>query len=129
MELNIEWTRVEDVKMSQLGRFYFVANIHEYGLIREFCIAYKVLEVWKSSKNTTVPFEVTHVSSIREVTHKILPSAYAIGDEVEILTSVDDYDTHSIGRIVGKYDKPYTWAVRMEDRFVILLEDKLFKHF
>ena len=129
MKLNIEWTRVEDASPSQPGRFYFVTNVNKDGIVQEFCMAYKVLKEWRLNKYVTVPFEVTHVSYIGGIDHKILPSAYAIDDMVEILVPIYNYEKYSIGQIVGKYDESHTWAVRMKDRFVILMAAKRFRHY
>ena len=129
MELNIEWT---DIRNTNLIRYkhYFVMRTPDGGTgAGRFCTAYWTGREWKSANLIPVPFHVTHVCSIDKVDHILLPSAYAIGDRVEILTSIDDYKEYSIGEVVGKYDRAHTWAIRMEDRFVILMADQYFRHY
>ena len=126
MELKIEWTEIREVSIFG-GRFYFVANTSKAGKIKDFCVAYKTLERWRIDGVNFVPFEITHVCLINEVIHKISKPAHAIGDRVMILLGVEEYKQGSVGEIVGKYDKSRTWCIRMEDNFVILLEDKWFK--
>ena len=128
MELNIKWTEIREVNVLP-GRFYFVADSYKEGNIKNFCIAYKVLDCWRLNKFYLVGFKVTHACLIREVTHKISTPSHAIGDRVVISTTVEEYKSGSVGEIVGKYDKSRTWCVRMEDNFVILLEDKWFKRY
>ena len=88
-----------------------------------------------------VPFKITHICRIDKivghnfvtplytmgdrvtVTNKISTPAHAIGDRVVISETLEEYKRGSVGEIVGKYDKSRTWCVRMEDDFVILLED------
>ena len=127
MDLHIEWTKVEEVKILH-GRFYFVALVYKDGIIEDFSIAYRVLGGWKSNKHMEVPFKVTHVSSIRGVTHKLIPTSYAIGDKVEVTKTDCDYDKFSVGEIVGKFDLGQTWAIKMKDNFVILVNQKDFNH-
>ena len=128
MELNIKWTEIREVNVLP-GRFYFVADISKEGNVTDFCVAYKVSGGWRLSKFYTVEFKVTHACIIDEVNHKISTPAHAIGDRVVTSTSIEDYKIGSVGEIVGKYDKARTWCIRMEDDFIILLEDKYFKHY
>ena len=129
MELKIEWRKVEDVKLLH-GRLYFIANISKYGITQKFSMGHRVQNGWQSNEGITEPFEVTHASLIHRVTHKILPTSYAIGDKVEIIKTECDYKQYSVGEIVGKYDLGQTWCVRMEDNFVILIKNEDFRlHF
>ena len=128
MELNITWIEIREVNILR-GRSYFVADISKEGNVTDFCIAYKVSDCWRLSRFYLVDFKVTHACLIDGVTNKISTPAHAIGDRVVISETLEEYKRGSVGEIVGKYDKSRTWCVRMEDDFVILLEDKWFKRY
>ena len=128
MELNIKWVEIREVNALR-GKFYFVANIFREGGVKDFCIAFKTPESWKIHEKLLVPFEVTHVGLIDRITHTISRPTHAIGDRVIISVLVEEYKEGSIGEIVGKYDKMSTWCIRMEDNFVILLEQRWFKRY
>ena len=129
MELNIKWTEIREV-MVLPEQLYFVAEASKKDVILYFCIAYKApTGTWKVTSNFVVPFEVTHASIISGLHHEIFAPANAIGDKVVISPSINEYKAGSIGEIVGKYNKSRTWCIRMEDNFVILLEDKWFKRY
>ena len=122
MQLNIKWIGIREADVLQ-GILYFVADIHKGGGVKDFCIAYKVLEKWKVDETHLVSFEATHVCRINEVTHDVSPPAYAIGDTVKILTTFYGHKKGSVGNIVGKYNSGRTWCIRMEDDFVILVTE------
>ena len=129
MELKIEWV---DIRNTNLIRYkhYFVMRTLDGGTgSGHFCTAYWTGREWKSANLIPVPFCVTHVCSIDKVDHILLSSAYAVGDRVEILTPIYDYEKYSIGEILGKYGRSHTWAIRMEDRFIILMDDKCLRHY
>lgn len=128
MELKIKWTEIREVKRLH-EKFYFVANISKVNNVKSFCVAHLDLEGWRLVGGLFVPFEVTHACLIHELCHEISTPAHAIGDKVVISLSIEKYKAGSIGEIVGKYDKPRTWCIRMEDNFVILLEDQWFKRY
>ena len=129
MELNITWTEIREVNILP-GRFYFVADIYKDGAVKNFCIAHNVSGLWwRVPGKTPTDFTVTHACIINKVTHVISPPAHAIGDRVIITISVEEYMKGSVGEIVGKYDKMRTWCIKMEDDFVILLEQKWFKRY
>ena len=129
MKLNITWIEIREVNILP-GKFYFVADISKDGVVKNFCIAHDVLGLgWRVPGKTLPAFTVTHACFINEVTHVISPPAHAIGDRVITSISVAEYMKGSIGEIVGKYDKTRTWCIKMEDDFVILLEQKWFKRY
>ena len=128
MELNIKWAEIRKVNVLY-GKFYFVADIYKKGDIKSFCIAYKASKEWKLNDLQFVPFKVTHACLIDGITHKLPLTTYDIGDRVVTSTDIKKYKVNSVGEIVGKYDKMGTWCVRMEDDFVILLEDKWIKSY
>ena len=129
MELNIEWKKVADERI-RLNDLHFVALRGDDGVIVKFCMAFKKRGCgWWLNDNSQVHFEVTHVCPIRKVVHKISYAIYSIGDEVQILRAIEEYGKNSIGQIVGKYDLMRTWAIKMEDDFVIILRESDFRHY
>ena len=130
MELNIKWIEIGEVDILK-GVYYFVADIHKGGSIKDFCIAYKVMDTWrlKNKDFTTCSFKITHVCPINGITHKIIPPPHVIGDKVRILKCIREYKIGSIGEVVGKYYATKTWGIRMEDNYIIILEEKEFNHY
>ena len=128
MELKIEWTEIGAAGVMSYQP-YFVTNAPEKdAVITAFCIAYWLGGHWVSPDNTPMSIKVTHVCRIGKSYHTFLPCVYAMEDKVEILACIDEYEKGSIGKIVGKYDMAKTWCIRMENNFVILLEEKRFRH-
>ena len=127
MELRINWKQISNENLIYYRR-YFVASITPNDVMKEFCIATRKPSGWKQSNGDTVDFKVTHVSLIEKLAHDFPFTSYAIGNKIEILETIDDYELYSIGEIVGKYDKMSTWAIRMEDNFVLLMKSKDFRH-
>ena len=83
----------------------------------------------KSTSVYDVSFKVTHACFISGIMHEVRSPTHSIGDRVRMLTPIDGYKEGSIGEIVGKYAKPLTWCVKMEDNFVILLATNQFVHY
>ena len=130
MELNIEWTKVEDVTLLP-NEYYFVgSSMHTIPThnVRCFSVAYRCPTEWRLLDGNAVHFNITHVCLISKISHAIFPVSYAIGDKVELIKTDCDYEQYSAGEIVGKYDQGQTWAVRMKDNFVILIKNENFRH-
>ena len=83
---------------------------------------------WVITAKIPVPFPVAYICNIEKRTNTFINGPFSIGDKVELLESVDYYETASQGEIVGKYDISRTWCVRMNDNFVILIKDDKFKN-
>ena len=128
MELNIKWTAIREINVFG-GTFYFVADISKKGNIKAFCIAFKTSEGWQTYEKLPVHFEVTHAYLINKIIHKVEFGAYAIGDGVRVLKSFRNYRAGSVGEVVGKYHATKTWAIKMEDNYIVILEEREFNHY
>ena len=126
LELNFEWIHLYRMHITT-DLDYAVRSELDNSDMPAIVLAYRDSRGrWLMRDKTPVPFPVAYVCHIDELTHSFMRGPFAVGDKVEILVRIGEYDKGSVGEIVGKYNRMHTWAIKMEDRFIILLETKDF---
>ena len=128
LELNFQWVRSYNMIIVS-NKLYAVRNELCPNNKRAVAIAYRTITGdWQITSQIPVPFKVVYVCHIEKVTDTFINGPFAIGDRVELLESIDDYEIASTGEIVGKFDLSRVWCLRMQDNFVILVKDHKFKN-
>ena len=131
LTLNLEWVSLRNADIIT-DKPYFVRNASSgsAGYGAAVALAYRnSMSSWYITTQTSVPFEVAYICRIGKLTDTFINGPFAVGDKVKLSWSIACYEANSVGEIVGKYDKTHTWAIRMEDNFVILAATNSFRQY